>query len=111
MTVYLTNKEESAAIRNMIKLKYPGYKIAENSHGRGTACGWIHVTIIHNHTFVDDDQRWRISRIVYQDIKNAVGRGDLHDDSMTDYFCENILFQFYSPAEWEKRRPRKRVKQ
>lgn len=103
---YLSNKEESSAIRKMIKEKYPDFKIGRNSHGRGTACGWIHVDVIYPDWFgysMSKDEIWKFSRFVYRDIKESVGRGHLHDDIQSDYFCEDILFGFWSREEWNRR--------
>jgi hypothetical protein len=110
---YMSNKEESKAIRELFKTdaSLKSYKLRQNGHSTGTAYGWIAVTV----TYPDDmypeepqneyrnEKAWQESRRIYFLIKNAVGRGDRFDDIMTDYFCENISFTFQKESEYAER--------
>lgn len=107
----MDNKEESKKIRELFKAdkSLSAYKLVENGHGKGTAYGWIHVTVTYPDGFypVDDshlcNERYHERSRIYYLIKNAVDRGDRHDDVQSDYFCENILLTFQSASEWSER--------
>lgn len=106
---YQSNKEESKNIRNLFKTdkSLSGYKLVQNGHSTGTAYGWIKVTVTYpdgkyTEGRFDDEKSDERSRI-YSLIKNIVGRGDLHDDIQSDYFCENISLSFYCESEWIER--------
>lgn len=121
---YMSNADETKAIRNLFKNDptIQGYKLRQNGHGAGTAYGWIYVKATYpddrkefqqdpNSIWVNDklhDERARIKWL----IQEAVGRGDLQDDTQTDYFCVNISFDLLSESEYTERNSwRKKVKE
>jgi len=104
--VYQTNKEESANIRKMMKEKYPDYKLGRNSHGKGTAYGWIHCDVIipdRISSGLTKDQVWNLGKPVYRDVLIATNRQNLKDDIMTDYFEVNTLFSIWTRKDWNER--------
>ena len=102
--VYLTKKQESDAIRKLFKEdpSLAKYKLKQNKHGRGSASNWIEVVTVYPDDLVIDDT-WEESRRIQRLIQVAVGRGDLKDDIMTDYFEVNILTWFMSASEYDNR--------
>jgi len=80
---------ETTAVRR--SLKAAGYT-AKVGHGRGTAWSWIYVNVTGPWTW-DEFSRDHESK-AYAIIKHAAGRDNRHNDSQTDYFCENILLEY-----------------
>jgi hypothetical protein len=84
----MTSSPEIAAVRKA--LKENDIPFVSCKRGRGTAWGWINVEVKE----VMTDARYRA---VYQIIKKAAGRENLHDDIQSDYFIENISVTFTYP--------------
>lgn len=91
------------AVKDVRKaLKESGYEVLRCGHGQGTVYCWIQVQVLSPESLNcyqenDDDGYRRYSREfsdyqdeVYSVVKDAAGRKDRHDDTASDYFCENI---------------------
>ncbi len=80
--------------------------------GRGTAGGWIEVSVMYPENLppmTDDQDRYTnayddFRSELFSAIKYACGREDRHDDIMTDYFEVNILLSVISKKDFEDRK-------
>ena len=68
-------------------LRDAGYECSVRK-GSGSERGWIRVAIRDRRETREEYDR------VYAIVKKAAGRENCHDDSTTDYFCENIDVEF-----------------
>jgi len=79
--------------------------------GRGTAGGWIEVSVMYpddQPPMTDDQDRYTreyddFRSELFSAVKYACGREDRHDDIMTDYFEVNILLTVISRKNFEER--------
>lgn len=97
MAINQARLDENRKVR--AALKAAGFSKVKVGHGRGTAYGWIHATVIGKWTH----REWhdRLRGVAYSAIKIASGRQDRHDDLMTDYFCENISLDYKQEPGYE----------
>jgi len=72
-------------------LEDAGY-VAKVGHGRGSAWGWIYVSVVGTWTYLEWSKEHNDR--VYAAIKKTAGREHLHDDGMTDYYVENISLDY-----------------
>jgi hypothetical protein len=78
------NDETKAAKKALVAA---GYQCSVKK-GVGSCRGWIHVAIRDRRETREEYDRVRAI------VKKASGRENLHDDSTTDYFCEDISIEF-----------------
>ncbi|MFA7122188.1 MAG: hypothetical protein WC277_11960 [Bacilli bacterium] len=92
--------EESTTQRVKQALKAAGYPDVSVTRGKGTAYGWIHITV-YGEKFSREKDYGKVMWIA----KKASGREHLEDDIQTDLFRVNILVGFSK----KKPKPEKRV--
>jgi len=91
MPEYLTNKEETKLVKSA--LKTAGYN-ARVGHGKGTAYGWIKVSIKGPETWEEFHKSGEYGK-VHDIIQHAAKRDHLVDDIQTDLFmvCINVSYE------------------
>lgn len=108
--------QEVPEVRKLLKSR--NLTIVHCKRGRGTAGGWIEVSVVYPEdlpSMTRPVERYpgQIDQMytnAYSDfrselfgaIKYACGREDLHDDLMTDLFMVNILLDVISKEDYEK---------
>ena len=76
-------------------LKAAGYPVTSVTRGTGTASNWINVKIDDYESKINEHGRMVSQQgAAYSIVKHSAGRDDCHDDTQTDYFCENIIVNF-----------------
>ena len=108
-------EQEVPEVRKLLKSR--NLTIVYCKRGKGTAGGWIEVSVVYPDNLPpmtqqvgDETNRYdRYTREydefrseLFSAVKYACGREDRHDDIMTDYFEVNILLSVISREDYEK---------
>lgn len=102
-------EQEVPEVKKLLKSR--NLNILYCRRGRGTAYGWIEVSVMYpddQPPMTDDQDRYTreyddFRSELFSAVKYACGREDRHDDIMTDYFEVNILLTVISRKDFEER--------